>query len=106
MQPTIIGNAALYTFSTFRPGKLVKVVRMTDSVPADWLESPKRYQRHSALRGDCVVKDCVEIATVEIVDERACMDLDWLPRWSVGARRGVAGYVFFYGFAPVTPNPG
>ncbi len=69
--PVIIGNAMLYTFSTFKPGKLVQVVRITDPTAdqSDWLEWPKRYRRHCALNGG-VVKDCIGIARVDIVDER------------------------------------
>ncbi|MCC8992837.1 MAG: hypothetical protein LM550_03935 [Candidatus Contendobacter sp.] len=83
MNPVIIGNATLYTFSTFKAGKLVQVVRITDARvtnltadPSDWLKWPTRYQRHSALHGDCVVKECIAIATVEIVDERTGMALE------------------------------
>ncbi len=53
--PVIIGNATLYTFSTFRLGKLVKVVRITDSASDDWLEWPKRYRRQNALITECPV---------------------------------------------------
>lgn len=79
--PVIIGNATLYTFSTFIPGKLVRVVRITDPTAdtSDWLKWPNRYQRHTALHGQSVVKDCIEIAAVEIMDERTGMGIKETP---------------------------
>ncbi len=70
MNPVITSHATLYTFSTFKPGKLIQVVRITDSAPADWLEWPKNYRRHCALTRDSMVNECVGIAAVEIVDQR------------------------------------
>ena len=51
---------------------------MTDPTadPSDWLKWPNRYQRHTALKGGCVVEDCIAIAAVEIVDERTRMDFE------------------------------
>jgi len=77
--PTIIGNATLYTFTVFnKPGQLLQVVRITDPTAdtSDWLTWPNRYQRHTALKGGCVVEDCIAIAAVEIVDERTRMDFE------------------------------
>jgi hypothetical protein len=79
MQPTIIGNATLYTFSTFKPGKLVRVVRITDPTAdtSDGFDWQERYRKHTLREkaADSVVKDCVEIAGVEIVDERTGMNV-------------------------------
>ena len=82
-EPTIIGNATLYTFSARHSTGLIQVVRLNSSLPDDWHEWPDRYSKRHPNIGELL-----EIAAVELVDERTGYRGNGLDRKSLFFKTG------------------